>query len=76
MAHWYVTKDGEFVGIIARDEPNSWDMRREAQEYADCEVWVFTGHSWYSISSNAADSAIWRDGEPPESVLMAKMIGE
>lgn len=76
MVVWYVEKDGEFVGVITRELPDSWGMRSEAQEYTDCVVWVFAGLSWFSISSNAADSAIWRDGEPPESVLMAKMIGE
>ena len=76
MVIWYIEKDGEFVGVITRDFPDTRGLRREAQEYSDCTVWIFSGLRWYSISSNAADSAIWRDGEPPESVLMAKMIGE
>ena len=76
MVVWYIEKDGEFVGVITRDFPDSWGLRREAQEYSDCMVWIFSGLSWYSIPTYAADSAVWEEGDPPESVLMAKMIGE
>lgn len=76
MIVWYIEKEGEFVGVITRELPDSWGMRREAQEYSDCTVWIFSGLRWYSIPTYAADSAIWEEGIPPESVLMAKMIGE
>lgn len=74
MVVWYIEKDGEFVGVIARELADSWGMREEAQEYVDCKVWIFSGFRWFSMPTNTAGSAIWEEGKPPKCMLMVKML--
>lgn len=76
MAHWYVTKDGEFVGIIARDTPDSWGMRAEAKTYEGCMVWLYAMEQWWNLPANEAGSKVWQPAEPIPCVVMANMIGE
>lgn len=56
MAVWYVVRDGEFVSVIVRDEPDTFGMRQEALQYPDCRVWTHNHLGWChmcAIGSNA-----------------------
>lgn len=76
MVVWFVEKDGEFAGVITRDWPDSWEMRKEAGTLVDCKVWQLIEGQWWSMPTNHIQSAIWQEGTPPPSIIMAALIGE
>lgn len=74
MVVWYVSKDGEFVGIITRELPDSWNMRADAKIYPESEVWVKVTDGWWYMPTQTIHSAIWAEGDPPDSVKLAQML--
>jgi hypothetical protein len=74
MFVWYVVKNGEIVGVITRDEPDTFECRREAKNYPDCFVWSRSIMGWASMDTNKIGSDIWRAGTPPDVVIMANML--
>lgn len=73
---WYVEKEGEIVGIIALGEPDTYAYRQEAKNYPDCRVWSYSMIGWAYMDTNNIRSAIWRPTKAPDTVILAKMIGE
>lgn len=76
MVVWYIEKEGEFVGVITREEPLFGAMRRDLSTMPGCRAWWITIGNWHYLDSTEAVEDFWKKGTPPESVLMAKMIGE
>ena len=76
MAVWYIEKEGEFVGVIAREGAQFTSMRKELTTMTGCKAWWITLGDWHYLDWFEAVTAFWEKGTPPESVLMAKMIGE
>lgn len=74
MFIWYVTKDGEFVGMITRDEPDSFGMRAEARTYVDCMIWLHVLDVWWNIPANESGNATWMRAEPVPCLVIANML--
>lgn len=76
MVVWYVVRDGEFVSVLVRDEPDTFGMRQEALQYPDCRVWTHIHLGWCHMWATEAGSSIWWPASPPECVLLAQMLRE
>jgi hypothetical protein len=74
MFVWYVVKDGELMGVITRDEPDTYGCRWEAKNYPDCRVWSEITLGWCYMNTNSIMTAIWKPATPPDVVIMANML--
>jgi hypothetical protein len=74
MPVWFVEKDGNLVGIIQLDEPDTWNYRREAKNYSDCNVWVRNMLGWCVMNTNYAFSDIWKPAKAPDTIKLAHML--
>lgn len=71
---WFVVQNGEIVGVIQLDAPDTYNYRREAMNYPDCRVWCRVMFGWAYMNTNNIRSAIWKRATPPDVVIMAHLI--
>lgn len=71
---WFVEQNGEILGVIVLDTPDTYNYRREAMNYPDCRVWCRVMFGWAYMETNNIRSAIWKPAMPPDVVMMANLL--
>lgn len=72
---WYMTRSGEFQGVIQGPLPDSWGYRRRAKaKYPGCTAWTYNHLGWCSMPVNEMQHSIWAPGTPPDVVLMGRLL--
>lgn len=73
---YIVNRDGDIVHYVEQDDYDTYEMLKIARGYDDCFIWALLAWGWCYIPPENRYTTPWRQGIPPETVLMAHMIGE